>query len=236
MLTNIFYYNFYKPYIVKGTSSTKAVKKSNLKTAIAQSKAAKSGEAAYSYFLNKSIKSEVVSYAQDISKNLNSIKDTTKYLTNRYSKANISGEGERNNFADGLEDFVNQVNDFNSFFESTDKDSAVLKGYDNMLEDRIVEKEEVLSVLGVERNEDGALSFDKDKFNEIKSENYIDNIFDCADLFNEIYKDTCEVMEIPLAEHMNFRNLDYYYNYTYAPKNKEAFKLIETGLLVDICL
>lgn len=236
MLTNIFYYNYYRPYIVKETNSAKKTARTSAKKEIAQSEQARSGDSAYSYLLNKSIKKEIVSYATDISRNLNSIKDTTRFIVNRYSKDNVLDNDEIENFADGLEDFVNEINGFKEFYDSTSKESHPLNGYNSMLNTRLDENKQNLSEVGVIKDNNNILSFDRDKFKSIENKKYIDNIFSCADLFNEIYNDTCEVMQLPMTEHMNFKNLDYYYNYAYEPTNKTAFKFIETGLLVDIKL
>lgn len=236
MLTNIFYYNFYKPYIVKESSSVKPSVRAKAKTEIAQSRTSKSGESTYEYSLNKAIKNEVISYATDISSNLNSIKETTNFLINRYTRRDIVSKNEKKNFADGLESFVNEINSFGYFYESTEKSSPALNGYEAVLSDRIEEYAEKLSYIGIKKDSEGTLAFDREAFEVIDKNNYIDHIFESAQMFKDIYDDTCEVMQLPLAEHMNFKNLDYYYNYTYIPKDKSEFKYIETGMLVDIKL
>lgn len=236
MLTNIFYYGYYKPYIVKDTNNTKAIKRTKAKTEIAKSSSAKSGNSPYSYLLNKALKKDLVSFATDISSNLNSIKDTARFIVNRYTKKNVASEEEKNNFADGLEDFANEVNSFSAFYENSSKESTALAGFDSVLSGRLNSKRDSLEKLGLSIDEGGQLSFNRDKFDSIADENYIDSIFECAELFDSVYNDTCEVMQLPLSEHMNFKNLNYYYNYTYAPKDKNSFKFIETGLLVDIKL
>ena len=236
MPTNIFYYNYYKPYILKENNNIKSTRRSSAKKEIAQSKKAKSGDNSYSYFLNKSIKRDLVSYATEISKNLNSIKDTSKYMVNRYSKNDLAKSDELNNFADGLEDFVNEINGFEVFYDKTSKESSALNGYKSILDTRIDENRQALYNIGVTKSKDDVLSFDREKFYSINKNNYIDNIFECAEMFDDIYNDTCEVMRLPMTEHMNFKNLDYYYNYAYESKNKYSFKFIETGFMVDIKL
>lgn len=236
MLTNIFYYNYYKPYIVKEKSNVKSVIRSKAKTEIAQSKTAKSGESTYEYSLNKAIKSDIVAYATDISSNLNSIKETTNFLINRYTRRDIISNNEKKNFEDGLERFVDEINNFDNFYDSTSKSSSALNGYKQILSDRLDEYKDKLSYVGIEKNEEGTLSFDKEAFKSIDNKDYIDHIFESAQMFKDIYDDTCEVMQLPMSEHMNFKNLDYYYSYTYIPKYKNDFKYIETGMLVDIKL
>jgi hypothetical protein len=101
MLTSIYYYNYYKPYIF-GTEDTVKSKKIG-KSVQNQVKSRFSGietkdyvhnnTEGSAYFLNCSDKNEVKSMVSGISENVNGIKDTVHYLQNVKKGRNARYDG-----------------------------------------------------------------------------------------------------------------------------------------------
>jgi len=48
-----------------------------------------------------------------------------------------------------------------------------------------------------------------------------------------VYESTGDFLQLPLSEHMNFRNLKYYYNYKTGSISKDSFTIIESGMIVN---
>ena len=85
-------------------------------------------------------------------------------------------------------------------------------------------------------NEYGKLFFDENYFDSLSPKNISENIKELREFCKSIYNDTCEIMTVPMEEHMNFKNLNYYYNYIFSNEKPNTVKIIETGMLVDIIL
>lgn len=232
MLTSLYYYNYYRPYIIKNNSNSI---KNNLNRKDTKTFSNKEDNK-FSFFLNKSLKNEVVQYASNISKDFNKIKDTSKYISYLIGSKNSNIDEKKKNLSSNISDFVKEYNEYLDFAEINDKHSGALDDYANSIKYHVNNNIDNLNLIGVTVNTDEKLSFNEEKIFNIKDSKFYDTIGNVKDLYNDIYFDTCEIMSFPMSKHMNFKGLDYYYNYKYASIEPNTFKIIEEGMLVDIML
>jgi hypothetical protein len=55
-------------------------------------------------------------------------------------------------------------------------------------------------------------------------------------LAEKVYKKTADFLDKPLSEHMSFRPLSYYYSYKFGAVTHNPFRLVESGMLVDLAV
>ncbi|MCI8804494.1 MAG: hypothetical protein HFE59_01105 [Clostridiales bacterium] len=249
MLTNIFYYDFYKPYIFKNEkiASKHPVnypKTENRKTS-SFSGQSEENKNEYSFFLNKSFKNEIVNYAETISIDLNSIKNLAKNIIN---KTDSYFDTVKENLKSELKEFKKRYNTYTDFADKNYKHSPLLSNFSDSLKYRVESNYELLSKFGISyvggnvdadenlESEYGKLFFDENYFDSLSTKNISENIKELREFCKSIYNDTCEIMTVPMEEHMNFKNLNYYYNYIFSNEKPNTVKIIETGMLVDIIL
>ncbi len=179
------------------------------------------------YFLNKSLNEDIKSYATDISKNLNTLKNIAN---NIYQKMYNGTSVE-----DMQESFEKFVSSYNGFAKFLKKNTGNSKGFEDLLEDTsdmIEENGEIFAKLGISMDEDGFLdisNFSKKDFKSI-------NMEDAKNFYQNFYDKLCNFMKQPMSNHMNFKDFSYYFTYAGDYNTNKSFKLIEQGLLVDICL
>ncbi len=260
MLTNLFYYDLYKPYIFKNEKITSKVPVSYSKTEHSKSDTSNSGssevesENEYSFFLNKSFKNEIVDYAETISLDLNSIKNSAKNVINNTGSLLFNFGATKEKIKKSLSDFAKKYNAYNNFAKRNNRQSPLLSTFSDSLKFRVSDNFDCLAKLGfsdVSTKTEGTsdeglsdkpiekISFDEEYFDSLSQKNISENLSPLKEFCQSIYDDTCEIMTVPMEEHMNFRNLDYYYNYIFAnnsSKSHNTVKIIETGMLVDISL
>lgn len=251
MLTNIFYYDLYKPYIFKNEKiASKQIvnypKMENERMSDFSSET-ENNKNEYSFFLNKSFKSEIINYAETISLDLNSIKNAAKNIIN---KTDSYFDTVKEYLKTELKEFSKRYNSYTDFADKNHKHSPLLSTFSDSLEYRVESNYEILSKFGIsyvendiirENNENGKdgyinLFFDENYFDSLSNKEIRENINELREFCKSIYDDTCEIMTVPMEEHMNFRNLNYYYNYIFSNEKPNTVKIIETGMLVDIVL
>lgn len=249
MLTNLFYYDFYKPYIFKNEKLTSKLplnyNKADGKKSDDNNVSNENTE--YSFFLNKSYKSETVNYAETISLDLNSIKNSVKNIINK-TLSSFNFETLKDSFKSELKEFEKKYNIYSDFAEQNKNNSPLLSNFADNLKFRIDANYSVLSKFGLfyadvsmEQSENDLdqslkLFFDESFFNSLSKEEISEGFNELQNFCKQIYNDTCEIMTVPMEEHMNFKNLSYYYNYIFSKENYNTVKIIETGMLVDISL
>lgn len=179
------------------------------------------------YFLNKSLNDNIKAYVTDVSSNVNNLKNITKLI---YQKLydNTSMENLKGSF----EKFVTGYNRFVGFLK---KNTGNSKGFEKLLDDTeniINDNKEVLKEVGIDVSKEGFL--------DIKNLENIDykqvDSTKAQSFYQGFYEKLCEFMKQPLSNHMNFKDFSYYFTYAGDYNTNKSFKLIEQGLLVDICL
>lgn len=247
MLTNIFYYDFYKPYIFKNEKLTSKLPVNYAKNE-GQKKnvSSNSKENEYSFFLNKTYKTEIVNYAESISFDLNSIKNAAKNIINN-SLSIFNFDALKENFKSELNEFEKNYNSYLDFADKNKNNSPLLSNFADNLQYRVETNLDSLSNFGISFDDElletdgnnlsfSRLNFDENFFDSLSQEYILKNVGELKNFCKTIYDDTCEIMTVPMEEHMNFKNLNYYYNYIFANENHNTVQIIETGMLVDIVL
>ncbi len=243
MLTNLFYYDFYKPYIFKNEKLTarkpilnQRSEKSEKTLSSNNNNNTNEDENEYSFFLNKAFKTEIVNYADTISSDLNSLKKIAKDLVyNQYN--NFNAENFNDTLKNKLNEFGKKYNQYKNFAEENSKQSPLLSTFLDNLEYRVETNMECLEKFNFSYDtETKELFFDEEAFDSLDFSIIANNYSDLQNFCSTIYDDTCEIMTVPMEEHMNFKNLNYYYNYIFSNEKHNTVKIIESGMLVDISL
>lgn len=238
MLTSMFYYEHYRPYIL-GTPgySGNSSRASGKKSVIAEKKDDLLGVA-----LNKSLNKDVVNYAKNIYRNTTELKYASKKLSSdvkNYSKYKDYEEFDQEifekNFENDLTRFAGAYNKSVKFLRGQ-QHSAYLDESAGKLEDAVYRSGKILSVMGVRKNEDGELSVDGEQNMFWNGKNMPAKTEAANKLFSKVNDRTTEILNYPMSKHMNFKSLNYYYNYEVDDVQVDSFQIIKTGLLVNIAL
>lgn len=232
MLTNIYYYNHYKPYILKTeeAGASAPVKRSKI--------AAKpdSGRA-QSFLLNKAMKADVVNYAHDVSKSVTGLKDSARFVLRDMEDFNKNAKQRgyataKQWIAEDMTEFVKSYNESTAFMDGQTH-SQNLREYSDDVKEYILFNKDRLAALGVGFTEDNKMVFDKGAFNKLEQEETYSAIGESMQIFGDVYNRSTQQLSIPLSEHMNFKSLNYYYNYKLGAVVNDTFKIIESGMIVD---
>lgn len=248
MLTNLFYYDYYRPYIFKnekiGSKYGFAIEKTkseksdteyrNFETDINSNKSTFDDE--YSFYLSKAMKNEVINYAGSISERFNSIKEASKEVYAEINGRAYNFETRKENISFEMKQFVQEFNSCRRFAKENSESSPSILSYAQSLKYRADMDFEYLNSVGLSYDDYDNLVFDSQEFLNINKEQFGEVKNGLNHFFDSIYKDTCEIMSVPMAEHMNFKNLDLYYNYIYSNDDSASVTIIESGMIVDICL
>ncbi len=232
MLTTMFYYGYYKPYIIREVAKPHPASFRHIvkRPAPEQLKDA-------AYLMNKSRKTDIVQYAKGIYQSVTTVKDRARDVST--AMESFSQDVHKNGYeptqaqiARTLSQFASAYNEATAFLLSQTH-SSPLKNYGNTLSLNVEYNQNSLQNTGLQLTEDGTLTFDQDvlaSYDQAKAKKVIGQN---VSLFQNIYNTATDVLRVPLSEHMNFKNLNYYYNYKFGSLKADTFKLIETGMLVD---
>lgn len=241
MLTNLYYYDYYKPYIVKTpdyyigkAKSSRANNRTDDQNQIGE-------DSGYSVYLNKSYNKNVISYANSIYKNITKLKDTSKKIINDldFLKKFVGfSEFDKDAYTEVLnkdiENFTVSYNNSHEFLEKQGH-SKSLKEFSDRIESNVIKNSNVLRRVGITKNNEimessGILdSFWNKKMNR-------QNINNVKEAFETIYDDTTKTLQTPMSNHMGFKNLSYYYNYIADKVHVDTFKIISSGMIVNLAL
>ena len=242
MLTTMFYYNHYKPYIFKAKNAKgnepvnrQAASKSLDSPAKGQDE---SSVATKKLLLNKALNQDVVKYAHDVSHNLMSLKDSAKYINYDiqdfdYSTRKYGYSKAKESLKEDLDSFVSSFNDSYKFY-SSQVHSQSLVDFSVRADNVVSKNSDVLNELGIFSDESHELIFSPEKFDSLTDEELQGNLKEAYSTFQSMYKESSAMLAVPLSEHMNFKSLNYYYNYKYGGLTSDTFKVIESGMIVDI--
>ncbi len=239
MLTNLHYYDFYKPYIINNSNSNTDRVYSRRRTNNHVYKDS-------SVYLNKSLKKDVVNYAKEIYKSVTDLKLNSKKILddiNYYKKAMEFEQPIENfeSFAEGFEiDIKNYISAYNNStsFLMTQSHSQGLNSFANKLLHETHNYSGALNKAVIIRDERGLIPKEGENISDPlwHSKNSYKILDKVEDYFASVYDDTSKALKAPMSNHMNFKNLNYYYNYKIAAIQVDTFKIINNGLLVNIAL
>ena len=231
MLTSVFYYNIYKPYIVGNSErgGTNAVRKER----ISQTKE----PAGRVFVLNKALRNEIIDYAQTVSHGVTDLNNATKRTAigmERFNAA-VHKEGWNNaleKMSDNLEVFAEYYNRSASFMQAQ-KHSDGLRSYSGEVVENIHHNRDRLQMLGFTLSEDGSMEFSRERVSAMNQEEMNVAIGENIEIFEGLRSYTRQLMTEPLVDHMRFRGLSYHYNYRMGTMETDGYSLIEAGMIVD---
>lgn len=236
MLTSIYYYGLYKPYIVANReTSVYAPKRSRIADRREAVTPEKGGQV---YILNKSLKDEIVRYAQGISYSATNLRASTRQTSADMENfnRNIHREGfekAQTWLEDDLSEFADNYNTAAEFMQGQ-QHSTDLRTFSYELADNVFYNRERLDKLGLALSESGRLHFDREAYRNLSQDQVNIAIGENIEIFSDLHRQTGDLLREPLAEHMNFKGLSYHYNYKMgAMVADDGFSIIETGLLID---
>lgn len=236
MLTSVFYYNIYRPYIVGNVSNkgngAYTPKKERISTG--RERPADTGRI---FVLNKALRSEIVEYAQAVSHGVSDFREATKQTAASMETFNrtVHREGFEyavENLADGLEDFSAYFNKSSGFLQ-TQTHSAGLRAYSGEVAENVRQNIGRLGTLGISMGESGGMVFDRSRVEAMSHAEINMAIGENLALFEGLRAFSGQLMTEPLLEHMRFSGLQYHYNYRLGTMEAEGYSLIEEGMLVD---
>lgn len=235
MLTSVFYYNIYKPYIVGNVSARDGGNNNPKRERI---HTGREGDTPGRIFvLNKALKNEIVRYAQAVSYGVTDLRAATKQtsidMENFNRTVHMDGwDYAISNLSNDLEQFADDFNRSAGFMQSQ-LHSSGLRAFSHEVADNVFHNRERLEMLGLTLSEGGQLSFSRSHMESMSYETVNVAIGENIAIFEGLRSYTQQLMTEPLIEHMRFTGLNYHYNYRMGTMATEGYSLIEAGMLVD---
>ena len=236
MLTSIFYYNIYRPYLVGNVTnrgnSIYTPKKERINTG--RERPDQSGRI---FVLNKALRNEIVEYAQAVSHGVTDFREATKHTVTSMETFNrtVHREGYYyavENLAYDLDSFASYFNKSSAFLQ-TQIHSDGLRAYSSEIAENIYHNRERLEMLGITLSGDGNMYFSKDQVTSMTHQEINLAIGENLAIFEGLRAFSGQLLTEPLLEHMRFTGLKYHYNYRLGTMEAEGYSLIEAGMLVD---
>ncbi len=237
MITSLYYYNYYRPRILK--SDKTQVVQLPMKKLVTSSQEK-------NYNLSTAYKSSVISYAKELSESVNSTKaSTNEAITliddlivddDERSKRGLKKRSESdsiNSVGKSLKKLANALNKALSFEKSSSQSEEYNEFARNITD--IASNSYALSDLGFSYN-DGELSFNENQYNTLDIEDAKDFVKSAYEDLKNIYKNTTNFMSKPLSNYMEFKSFSYYYSYSTGIVKNDSFSIISRGTLLDLQL
>jgi len=232
MLTSVFYYNMYKPYIV-GNAGNRSEGYTPRRERIAQGNEP-SGRV---FVLNKALRNEIVNYAQSVSNGVSNLRDATKRTA--VDMENFNGTVHKKGFEAALENMTENLERFAEYYNRSagfmqqQPHSTGLRSYSGEVTDNVHHNRTRLEMLGLTLSEEGQMAFDSEFVSAMNHKTINVAIGENIEIFEGLRSYTQQLMTEPLIEHMRFRGLSYHYNYRMGTMETDGYSLIEAGMLVD---
>jgi len=236
MLTTMFYYNHYTPYIISNNGPKASVFP---KKPMITEKSTPEQRKSQIFFLNKSLKNEIVKYARNLSSSVSGIKESSRQLVSdmeQFNK-NVDEEGldrARKWLSDDIKAFSEAVSNADDFTEKQSQ-SRVLKDYMERIKYSLASNKNEMAELGVKVS-GKAVSFAADQVSKMDSRQINVAIGRSIRIFDEIYEYSTGLLTSPMVEHMSFKEFQYHYNYKMGSVVTDGFNMVESGMVVDMVI
>ncbi|MCL1842776.1 MAG: hypothetical protein FWF79_03095 [Defluviitaleaceae bacterium] len=236
MLTSVFYYNMYRPYIVGNVNNRSSEgsipRKERIRTG--RDGGDQSGRV---YVLNKSLRNEIVNYAQAVSHGVTDLREATKRTA--IDMQNFNGNVHREGWDNALEVLSENLGNFATHFNNSagfmqqQMHSAGLRAYSNEVTENVYHNRERLEMLGLTLSEEGQMAYNHAQVSAMSHDEINVAIGENIEIFEGLRSYTQQLMTEPLIEHMRFQGLNYHYNYRMGTMEAEGYSLLEAGMLVN---
>jgi len=233
VLTNAYYYNAYRPYIVGVRNRNDiTVKRSRIAETTPKDKL----DQGMMIVLNKAMKNEIVRYAQNVSGGVTNFKSSVRTLLKDMGNFTVNAMYDGYESATRMieKDIVAVTEAYNksTAFLAEQQQSGELRSFSNILRDRALQGQDRLGMLGVSI-EENTMRFDSEVFRSMSHIELHGAIGANMPVFHSLHKSTTAVLTTPLSSHMHFKGLNYHYNYQLGKMVEDGFGIIESGMIVD---
>jgi len=231
----MYYYNHYRNYVnrAEGMASAKNPMTRAWPVDIIGSNASRAMTGSNTVLLNKAQNSHVLDYARNLSTNIVNLKEAAKmYIFDMHliDGGIASFESHLQWIEEDLQSFIDSYNNIQNI-TSRYEHSPELTNFAHYMRSFARQDSQILSNLGVITFNESSLTYHG--LGETPSR---ETARQAVDAFKIAYGATREFLEHPLAHHMEFEGLNYYYNYTIGKTSESTFGLIGSGMLLDIAI
>ena len=235
MLTNAYYYNLYRPYILGNRDNDNITKK---RSRIAEITAQDKLDRGMIFVLNKSLKAEIVQHARNVSGGVTNFKSSVAALLRDMGGFSLNAMYSGYDSAMLLveEDLISVTDAYNigTAFLCRQQQSNALRNYSYTLQEKMYQGQDRLKMLGISfENEAEKLLFDPTVLHELSEVEIHIALGSNIPVFHSVHQSTAEILIEPLAVHMGFKGLSYHYNYQIGRMVEDGFGIIESGMVVD---
>jgi len=238
VLTNAFYYRLYRPYLVSSRDRNDITAR---RSRIAKTTPQEKLDQGMTIVLNKSLKNEIVNYAQNVSHGVTGFKSNVRKLITDMGSFGLNAmyngyDSAVYNMGRNLQAVASSYNKSVEFFDSQQQ-SGELRSFSRELRDRIGQGQDRLSMLGLSLEETpgqaARMRFDREALQELSHIELHTAISANLQVFHSLHQSATEVLTAPLSSHIQFKGLNYHYNYQLGRMVEDGFGIIESGMIVD---
>jgi len=229
----MYYYNHYRNYVNRGHD---AAKSPMARAWPADIVGPASGRVApgSTVQLNKAQNNRVLGYAKDLSSNIIGLKDAAKmYLYDMHlidRNGTITFESHLQWVEEDLQNFIRSYNNI-QYISQNYSHSAELTHFAHYIRNFTDQSSNVLSHLGVISYEEEGLTYHGMGTMATK-----ETAKQAVDTFKNAYNASRDFLARPLTQYMDFKGLNYYYNYTIGSAKESTFGIIGAGMLFDVAV
>jgi len=184
--------------------------------------------------LNKAQNSRVLEYARGLSTSIVGLKDAAKMFLYDMHLIDRGGmmafESHLQWVEEDLRNFISSYNNIQHITHNYDHSQELSHFAQNM---RVFtdQRSQILSHLGVISYDDDSLTY-----HGMGTTGTKEAAKNAVDTFKGAYNATRDFLIHPLAQHMEFKGLNYYYNYTIGSESGSTFGLVGSGMLLDVAV
>ncbi|MCL2350141.1 MAG: hypothetical protein FWC67_01545 [Defluviitaleaceae bacterium] len=240
MLTNLFYYSHYRDYAVRTTSGknsnfNRALLDVGARKASVTSSHASASAAPARVQLNKSMDTRILQYVKALGENVVTLKDSARMFVQDAGNMDFTAGGALNFEShlrwidEDLRSFANSYNNLGYLQRLTP--SHDLNNLTHSIRSIAKGNDILLSHLGIITADEGGLSYHGIGHAATK-----EMTIEAATAFKSAYDAARDFLIHPMSHHMEFKDLSYYYNYTIGNTPQDTFRLLESGILLDVFL
>ena len=227
MLTTLYYYGHYRNFVTRnsGPDSNRAWLKNDNQRVLPRGATVQ---------LNKSLSNRVADYAKGLSSSIVGLKDSAKMFLYDAHAMNRNGYETYLNHLRWIEEDLHQfIHSYNTIqdLSFTTNHSPTLKQYASSIRTFATENNEILTHLGIISGRANTLTY-----HGFGNTTDVQITREVVNAFRDAYDVASGFLDHPLAHHMEFKGLNYYYNYTIGQLSENSFRLIDQGLLIDIAV
>lgn len=239
MLTSIHYFSQYRDYALRTSSGRNTnfhgslyTKKQPNRTSAAASAILHAGSTP-KVQLNKSYGPNVLQYIKSLGQNIITLKDSARLFVSDTGSldydagGSLSFEGHLRWIDEDLRNFANSYNNLD-YLSRRSNHNAALGDFTHSIRSIARGHEQMLSHLGVITADEGGLSYHGIGQGATKEITRA-----AVGAFQETYEASREFLAHPMTAHLQFKDLTYYYNYTIGNQPSDAYRLIESGILMN---